>query len=172
MADVISTGRGLGNIAPPFPGTGNGGAVNQLIGLSWGAGGGYGGLGMGGAMNSLLLKRRLLQGAAPYPGGGGPTAPDGGGRGEPNVPGTLRRLRPDTGVLGQLGMTPEGWVQNRFAGDIPFSQLQNLVDTRTRVNQMLGQRQRGPGFVGQGAGYGLPEDPLKKLIQQRLAANP
>lgn len=132
-----------------------------------------GGMGaMFGPQSQFLKKRLMAMGAGPRPGmipGEQPNVPTG-GRGEPLIPARRPVLlgRPDTGVLGELGMTPEQWVQNRRNRDTSFDELQNLVDTRERVNRgLIGQR---IGSMGQGAGFGPPEDPLRKLLAQRLAA--
>lgn len=168
MAGIISVGGRPPQIQYPI----NGAAWPSGFG-----GGAMGGQGFGfGPSGSALLRKKLL-GAGPRPGQPQlPTPTQGtGGRGEPLIPSSKPGRLPGSipEVLGELGITPEGWVQNRMnrPGGTSFQDLQNLVDTRNRVNSMLGQR-RALGYVGQGAGFGAPDDPLRKLIAQRMAANP
>lgn len=164
MPDVVSLGRDRGQpqIQPsmggnPWPGS---------PGFFSGGGMGYG---MAGGLASLL-RRRL--GAAPFPGQQGPTPETGGGRGEPSVPGGFRRLPGggNFGPLGELGMSPEQWVQNRQARNTPFSDLQNLVNSRDYVNSVSGFGPRAGGNFG--AGFGDPADLYRKLLMQRQGVQP
>lgn len=154
-------------------GGGGGPQIQYPIGGATWPGGGYfsggsGGAGAGtGGMDSFL--RRRLRGSAPLPRGPGPTPPDvpTGGRGEPQIPRGIGRPEAGTGVLGDLGIGPEQWVQNRQNRLTPFDELQNLVDTRNRVNAGMG-RGGAIGQMGQGAGFGGQDDMLRRLLEARM----
>lgn len=112
-------------------------------------------------------------GSGPRPGTTGPGYPEvpTGGRGEPQVPIGYRRLPGggDFGALGELGMSPEQWVQNRRARETPFSELEGLVRSRDYVNSVSGFGPRAGGF---GAGFGDPADLYRKLLMSRQGVQP
>jgi hypothetical protein len=72
------------------------------------------------------------------------------------------------GPLGPLGITGEGWAQNKNNGQTGFDELQNLVDTQGNVNAGLGLVNQRIG--GQGAGFGVPGGYLRRLLLQNGGA--
>lgn len=145
MGDIISTGRGGSgptNITPPKPGTGNGALVAQLLGARFGGGS----LGGGFGFNRLGRSRRK-------PGL------------DPTVDPTLDELGGGVGPNGEI-YDPENTfgVRDRPANRAGLDQLRGY-------SSALGAWRGRPGSSGgtfQGAGFGQPDDMIKKLLMARM----